>query len=130
MTKRRYSEQRAQIVYFLQERKDHPTADVIYENIKEKCPTTSLGTVYRNLTCLTEDGMIRALEVGGKVHYDWDTSAHDHFVCRSCGAVLDAGSGISLSSLRRTRRTLAAKIEGCDVFVRGVCGYCLGKDTL
>ena len=35
-------------------RKDHPTADMVYMNIKEEFPKISLGTVYRNLALLSE----------------------------------------------------------------------------
>lgn len=37
-------------------RKDHPTADMVYMNIKEEFPKISLGTVYRNLALLSERG--------------------------------------------------------------------------
>lgn len=44
------SRQREMIKSFLMGRKDHPTADVIYSNLKQQDPNLSLGTVYRNLT--------------------------------------------------------------------------------
>ena len=45
----KYSRQREAIKDFLMTRKDHPTADVVYENIKKIYPNISLGTVYRHL---------------------------------------------------------------------------------
>ena len=46
------SKQRDAIIKFLMTRKDHPTADMVYMNIKEEFPKISLGTVYRNLALL------------------------------------------------------------------------------
>ena len=46
----KHSKQRDSILEFLATRKDHPTADVVYMNVREQLPNISLGTVYRNLT--------------------------------------------------------------------------------
>ena len=50
------SKQREAIVAFLMTRKDHPNADTIYMNIKKEFPNISLGTVYRNLSLLSDRG--------------------------------------------------------------------------
>ena len=74
------SRQREMIKSFLMGRKDHPTADVIYSNLKQQDPNLSLGTVYRNLTLLSDMGEILRLRVGDGVdHFDADTSEHYHF---------------------------------------------------
>ena len=57
------SRQREMIKSFLMGRKDHPTADVIYSNLKQQDPNLSLGTVYRNLTLLSDMGEILRLRV-------------------------------------------------------------------
>ena len=46
------SKQRDMIKDFLMGRNDHPTADVVYMNVRQQNPNISLGTVYRNLTTL------------------------------------------------------------------------------
>ena len=66
MAARKYSRQRELIKEFLMTRKDHPTADIIYQNVRNENPNISLGTVYRNLTLLAKDGEIRRLERGGR----------------------------------------------------------------
>ena len=45
----KYSRQRESIKEFLMTRKDHPTADVVYENVRKIYPNISLGTVYSTL---------------------------------------------------------------------------------
>ena len=86
----KYSRQRESIKACLMSRKDHPTADALYTSIREQFPNISLGTVYRNLNLLVELGEIRKLSCGdGTDHFDYDTSPHDHYVCRQCGRVMD-----------------------------------------
>ena len=67
----KYSRQRESIKEFLMTRKDHPTADVVYENVRKIYPNISLGTVYRNLSLLSELGEIQKLSnFGGADHFD------------------------------------------------------------
>ena len=86
----KYSKQREMIKDFLMTRKDHPTADIVYTNVRQQNPNISLGTVYRNLTLLADIGEISRIRVGDGVdHFDADTSPHYHFVCTECGSVID-----------------------------------------
>ena len=86
----KHSKQRDAILSFLMTRKDHPTADVVYSHLRETYPNISLGTVYRNLTLLSDLGEITRLRPGDGVdHFDADTSPHYHFLCSKCGAVID-----------------------------------------
>lgn len=80
------SRQREAIVSFLQTRKDHPTADVVYSELRQDMPNISLGKVYRNLSLLSERGDILKLSCDGKVdRYDAFTHTHYHFMCKDCG---------------------------------------------
>ena len=63
-TVRKRSKQRDSIQRFLETRRDHPTAEVVYHHIKEEIPNISLGTVYRNLALLSEMGEIRKISDG------------------------------------------------------------------
>lgn len=84
------SKQRDAIIAFLQTRKDHPTADTVYQAIHDIIPNISLGTVYRNLSLLAERGKIQRLTCDGKAdRFDADTRPHYHVICRKCGCVKD-----------------------------------------
>ena len=84
----KYSRQRESIKNFLSTRKDHPTADAVYMNIRKEYPNISLGTVYRNLSLLASVGEIQKISCGDGVdHFDPNADPHYHFVCRDCGAV-------------------------------------------
>ena len=60
----KYSRQREVIKDCLINREDHPTADMVYMEVRETFPNISLGTVYRNLQLLTDLGEIQKLNVG------------------------------------------------------------------
>ncbi len=85
-----YSRHREAILSFLMTRKDHPTAEIIYNNVKEEYPRISLGTVYRNLTLLSDIGQIQRISCGdASEHFDGNAKPHPHFVCNSCFSVSD-----------------------------------------
>ena len=63
---------------------EHPTAERIYDRVRRVLPSISLGTVYRNLQRLVQEGQIGAAQLGARsLHYDPTATPHDHFVCRA-----------------------------------------------
>ena len=126
MTARRHSRQRELIKSFLETRKDHPTADTVYRNVRNQNPRISLGTVYRNLTLLAEEGEIRRLNVGDGVdRFDGDVSPHYHFVCRKCGSVIDLDMGSIESITSAAAANFDGRIEGHSTYFYGTCRRCL-----
>lgn len=71
-------------------RKDHPTADEIYQSVREKHPKISRGTVYRNLKLLSRQGKIRHICVPETAdRFDSMIDNHYHFLCEKCKRVFD-----------------------------------------
>lgn len=122
----KYSRQREAIKEFLATRCDHPTADVIYQNIKLVYPHISLGTVYRNLGLLSDIGEILKITTGdGKEHYDANTMPHNHFVCKICGSVIDLHMD-SIDHIKETAgRYFNGQIDGYTTIFYGTCGSCI-----
>ena len=119
------SKQRDMIKAFLMGRKDHPTADIVYMNVRQQNPNISLGTVYRNLTLLADIGEIQRLRVGtGVDHFDADTSPHYHFVCNDCGSVID----LEMKSIESIIDTASAAFDGIIAghvtYFYGTCSSC------
>ena len=82
--------QRLAIFNFILSRKDHPTAEQIYQKLRIEYPTISLGTIYKNLHLLKELGLIHELGFNeGSVRYDPDMSVHINMVCSKCGKISD-----------------------------------------
>lgn len=126
----KYSRQREVIKDFLKTRKDHPTADIVYTNVRMQYPNISLGTVYRNLTLLADIGEIQRLRVGDGVdHFDADISPHYHFVCTECGSVVDLVMDNIDDIVDIAGMNFNGKITGHVTYFYGICGNC-SKDTL
>ena len=122
----KYSRQREEIIKNLQSRRDHPTADMIYESVRKEQPNISLGTVYRNLALLTERGEILKLSIDGvSDRYDATTTPHLHFQCRHCNEVSDLSLHLDFDSmLKQASREFNGIIEGHNTFFYGVCPQC------
>ena len=108
--------------------KDHPTAEQILERVRRAIPRVSLGTVYRNLDKLRNQGRLRTVWLGGGVtHYDAVLEPHDHFVCEACGAVLDLaasrGTAAQIEPHRGLRRN-GYVVRWQTTAVYGVCPTC------
>lgn len=124
----KYSRQREVIKEFLKTRKDHPTADIVYTNVREQYPNISLGTVYRNLTLLADIGEIQRLRVGDGVdHFDADTSPHYHFVCTECGSVIDLEMDSIDNIIDIAGMNFDGQITGHVTYFYGICGNCHKK---
>lgn len=122
------SKQREMILSFLMGRKDHPTADVVYMNVRQQNPNISLGTVYRNLTLLADLGEIQRLRLGDGVdHFDADTSPHYHFICTECGSVID----LKMDSIESITEVASADFDGTIAghvtYFYGFCKNCMLK---
>lgn len=122
----RFSKQREAILGNLRSRYDHPTAEMVYMDLKQSFPNLSLGTVYRNLAVLCESGVI--LKVGtsldGKERYDGHIQPHAHFFCERCGAVYDVTEHLDVSKIEKE---LGAEIHYASNTLRGICRECLDK---
>lgn len=124
----KYSRQRESIKTSLMARHDHPTADALYMSIREEFPNISLGTVYRNLNLLVELGEIRKLTCGdGADHFDADTSPHYHFVCRSCGQVIDLTMDTMADINAIAQQHCCGQVDSHAIFFYGTCNDCLKK---
>ena len=121
----KHSKQRETIKEFLSTRKDHPTADVVYTNVRKSFPNISLGTVYRNLTLLADIGEITRLRVGdGADRFDFDTSPHYHFVCSDCGRVSDFDFPFMERMTQAARESFKGEIDGHITYFYGRCENC------
>ena len=88
--KMRNSVTRNTIYEYLCGTKAHPSAEMIYLDLRATNPNLSLGTVYRNLKQLEAMGkVIRVANYDNKERYDANCSDHLHFVCENCGRVMD-----------------------------------------
>lgn len=121
----RYSRQRELTLQVLQENVCHPTADFIYEKMKQKIPNISLATVYRNLNQLAEAGIIRKIEgLDGAVHFDHNTHNHYHFVCIKCNKVYDVPYDVAPNLNDEVLERTGLQVITHDITFKGICQHC------
>ncbi len=123
--KSRHSRQRAAIVEAIRSTTEHPAAEDVYERTKKVIPRLSLGTVYRNLKQLTQQGEIQELDLGAPVsRYDGNPEKHSHFLCQPCGRVLDVdGPGLQDAELELARER-GLRVLGHRLVFYGLCPAC------
>lgn len=120
------SKQREAIVAYLRTRKDHPTADMVYQEIRQTIPNISLGTVYRNLSLLSDRGDILRLSCDGKTdRFDADTRPHYHFMCKQCGCVQDIDMPYQEALDHLAEQTFSGAITAHSLLFEGLCSDCM-----
>ena len=130
MPKHKYSRQRESIIENLRARTDHPTADMVYSDIRQVYPNISLGTVYRNLSLLAEEGTVHKLVTDdGVLRFDSIVRAHNHFICRSCGSVTDLNEPDVQTLSTSVEDLLGCSISHCDLLFYGLCKCCRTGQT-
>lgn len=117
--------QRMAIYEVLKSTKAHPSAESIYDSIKEKYPTMSLATVYKTLKTLVAIGLIQEINVGeGNFRYDANALPHPHIMCLSCGRVDDI-EGAELDSINDYIRDYTNyDVVSSKVYFYGTCPDC------
>ena len=101
---------------------------ILDENVRKIYPNISLGTVYRNLSLLSELGEIQKLSnFGGADHFDGCVTPHCHFMCKKCGQVLDLETEDLNEVAEKAVKNFSGKITECDIRFFGICPKCMNN---
>ena len=121
----RNSKQRDTILKIVRESDDHPTADMVYNRARVLINNISLGTVYRNLNLLSEQGLIKKFKiVGDNERFDKTVIMHSHFVCKCCGKVVDIMEDSMKGFIDELSKKTDSLIERYEVSLLGTCSHC------
>lgn len=119
------SKQREAVLKVLCNTVSHPTADWIYRQVREVIPNISLGTVYRNLSVLAEDGLLIKLDVGDGIdRFDACCAPHYHFVCDCCRKVSDIAIPYTEELDEAAEKLASLKIRKHELIFYGLCAEC------
>jgi Fur family peroxide stress response transcriptional regulator len=125
---RKRSRQRERILELLQDTGVHPTADWLYNHLKEEFPNLSMGTVYRNLNILVEQGKVDRMDFGSTFdRFDARMGPHYHFICEQCGAIIDLELPIDDSLNRRVDELTPFQVKRHSIEFYGLCDRCQGN---
>ena len=125
-TLRRYSRQRERIYQAVHASREHPSAQMVYDLLREEMPRLSLGTVYRNLHQMAREGMLQELE-GPMARFDACLAPHAHIRCTCCGRVMDL-SALEEPAPVRSAAEAGWQVERYSLMLEGICPACAGKD--
>ena len=122
---RRNTRQLQAIQNFAQHTKSHPTAEDVYNVIVHDIPDISLRTVYRNLNKLSEQGILRKIQVpNAPDRFDSTLDPHQHILCTECGRIIDVFMNNEQQLLSQLQGMCGYDITGIDIVYRGVCPAC------
>ena len=122
------SRQRERIYELLRNTGIHPTASWIYDKVKKEFPDLSMGTVYRNLNILIEQGLVRKIDFGSTFdRYEANTAPHYHFICEQCGSITDLAIPMDNGLHQRVESGTNLKVKRHRIEFFGLCEKCSEK---
>jgi Fe2+ or Zn2+ uptake regulation protein len=123
--------QRLAVLNNLQSRRDHPTAEQIYLEVRRQLPAISFNTVYKTLEVLCQKGMVIKVNPLHEVaHYDGDTGPHAHLVCRRCHHIIDLDWQPSEIPAVSPEALQGFAIEQPSLTLWGLCSRCQSPESL
>ena len=115
---------RIAVLKLLENRRDHPSAEQIFVELKPRYPTLSIATVYSTVQLLAKGSMLRILSIDEKkVYYDPEMNAHGHFLCKSCKKLFDVRTACDVMSSLIPSECISS-VEDAEVFYYGRCSKC------
>ena len=112
----------------LKKSKNHPTAHALYDIIRKKMPTISLGTIYRNLEILSEEKIVKKLRYADKEkRYEAIIKEHYHIKCEACGKIEDLTDHICQNMEEELKIQTEYQINGHTLLFYGICPDCKKK---
>ena len=120
----RPSMQRLAIYKYMATHPTHPTADEIFEALREMIPTLSKTTVYNTLKLFVEHGVVDEVFIDRtSERFDGNTELHAHFMCNSCGAIID--TPITAPEMINSATPEGVQLAKTQLLYFGTCKECL-----
>lgn len=120
--------QRTAIYNQLSQSKNHPSTDLIFQEVKKLFPNISLDTVNRTLLTFSEIGIVDVVEGHGNPRrFDPNKKNHHHFCCIRCGGITDIYSKEydNLKTVEEIEQRFI--VFSKRVVLNGICDKCVGK---
>jgi Fur family transcriptional regulator, ferric uptake regulator len=124
------SEQREAVVDVFLRSERHLSVDDLYRLVHKRRPDIGRTTVYRALKLLQQAGLASELQLEGQSRFEreWNREHHDHFICRSCGTIIEFRS----PEIERLQDEVAAgigfAIDGHRHQIFGRCKRCASRE--
>lgn len=125
---RRNTKQKRIIFDELSKTKAHPDADALFRMVRRRLPNISMGTIYRNINLLRDEGKILELNCGRySSHYDADIRNHYHFFCLDCRNIFDLDEPLLRTLDSRVSKGSGMCVEYHRIDFYGYCRNCKAR---
>jgi Fur family transcriptional regulator, peroxide stress response regulator len=106
----------------------HPSPELVFEQVRRRIPSISLGTVYKNIKTFVESGLIREVSLHhGSARLEKNLEPHHHLVCERCKSITDLHEE-DVEPVRLKRRLPAGfRARRYSLEFIGLCQACAGK---
>ena len=121
---RRNTRQRKLVLDAVRQSYNHPTADEIYNAVREQDDKISRGTVYRNLNLLADAGEILSIKTPGGSRFDRTIEPHAHIICTSCSRVIDVPLPFDAQLDARASEQIGWSVSSHYTIFEGLCPDC------
>ncbi len=112
----------------VQNLKNHPTAEEIYDYILKKYGKISIATIYSNLQSLSLEGKIKRLDLPNvPTRYDHQTFNQYHFLCKKCGKLFDSDVPFNNLAMQQIKENSKFVIDEVNVILTGTCPDCINE---
>lgn len=121
--------QRLAVLVNLQGRRDHPTAEEIYREVRLKLPAISFNTVYKTLEVFCRKGLaLKVNPLHEVAHYDGETGPHAHLICRRCYHIVDLAWKPAGALPLSPEDLQGFRVEHQSLTLWGLCPQCQSKE--
>ncbi len=124
----RWTRQRRKVLETLGSRRDHPTAEDVYRDLRAQGEQVSLATVYRTLRSLEQEELARTLHGAGADRFDACIDPHYHLSCDKCGRTVDVPVAYH-RPLDEAARQSGFEIRGHSLIFFGRCPRCTDEEA-
>jgi Fur family transcriptional regulator, peroxide stress response regulator len=106
--------------------REHPTPELIYEQVRQRIPSISLGTIYKNVKTFLDSGVLKEVTLHhGSLRLESNMTPHHHLVCSSCKAIFDIEeTAVGPVGLPTSKLPTGFSVQQCRVEFVGVCKSC------
>jgi Fur family peroxide stress response transcriptional regulator len=124
----RRSRQRDRLLELLRSTESHPTANWLYARLRREFPDLSMGTVYRNIGILVEQGLINRIAFGSTFdRLDAKVTPHYHFICELCGDIYDLDLTVKSELMRKIAPPKGFEVRRHEIELYGLCAKCSSR---
>lgn len=126
----RLTPQRVAVLRILAASTGHPTVEQIHDQIKGQFPTTSLATVYKQVSLLKEMGEVLELSFpNAGTRYDGNNPLpHAHLICTRCGEIRDLDLPALTGMIQQASQHLDYQVVSHRLDFYGICTKCQAQN--